>query len=415
MEHEIKSFLEEVEQYLDYKLDDKVLHEDVPESIKQDEPSSLKKIKSPRDYYRKFKEGKEGYKKLLLQSEIIGIESNLPDTIAKAEPIGNPLESTLTQISHWDRNASYKSTVYSSYKEALHETEQLYKRIESGANLDYQQIKRLVEFFFQTLLTDKAFLLNLSSWRQASAREDYLYSHALNVCLMSLNIATSFGYSESQVMDVGVSGLLADVGMMFIPKNIRFKTGKLSEHELYEVRKHPIIGCRVLEHIRGIPEHLIVSVYQHHERESGNGYPRKRKGNLIHSYAQIISVSDVYEALSSQRSYRTASMPYKAMETILRMTNKGHLNNNKVRDFIRYMSLFPIGSLVQLESGEIGKVVDSNGSHFTRPVVSILTDKEGRMLNDDEVNNLDLSRYTDSRIKQALENNHIRNHVLTGF
>jgi HD-GYP domain-containing protein (c-di-GMP phosphodiesterase class II) len=321
----------------------------------------------------------------------------------------------MSQITMWDRSLQYKQDLLVSYYDALKATKRLFEQLASGEKVPFVYVETLVDNFLKSLVIDKAVLLNLASIRVISEKEDYLFSHALNVCLIALNIAAAQGYNQDQVLEIGESALLSDVGMMLVPRAIRFKKGKLEEEEVYEIRKHPVLACQLLESVEGIPESVIVSAYQHHERQSGMGYPKKRQGRFIHQYAQLVSIADVYEAISSRRNYRNAHIPYHAMEMVLKMTNKGYLNNEKVRKFIQVMSLFPIGSLVQLISGRLGKVVAAIVAAYTRPVVSILTNEKGKIIGDREINELDLCRYDTDEIILPLKTDFIRHNTMTGF
>ncbi len=321
MEDDLNKLFSEVEQSLKTRLDDELLAEVEQRGgeVPLDKPSLeqvTKKLKA-------FKAGQAGFKKLLVQPEIIRLDTSLKDVKSSDMPSGKALNAGISQISYWERTQQYKSNVYMRYYDAIREAEQLYKGIADGRTMTHKYVEKLIEHFFETLVVDRAILLNLSSIRLLNPREDYLYSHALNVCLIALNIATALGYSQEQVIQIGEAALLSDTGMMLVPKDIRFKKGKLTSMELFEVKKHPVLSYYLLEEISGLPKQVLMAAYQHHERVSGKGYPKQRPAHLIHNYAQLVGVADVYEAISSNRVYRSAHRPYKAMETILHMANKG--------------------------------------------------------------------------------------------
>jgi HD-GYP domain-containing protein (c-di-GMP phosphodiesterase class II) len=210
------------------------------------------------------------------------------------------------------------------------------------------------------------------------------------VCLLSINIAAAMGYNEEQIQEIGTGALLHDIGMLLIPREIWQKEARLDESEWFEVMKHPMLGLHVLENVTRLPASVPLIAYQAHERINGRGYPKQRHSRLIHHYAQIVQIADVYEALASPRPYRGPYIPYKAMEMVVRMTRTGFFHNEKTRLFIEYASLFPVGSLVELTDGRIAKVIKANGSHYTKPQLSVLTDEHGTALPKDEIYQLDL-------------------------
>jgi HD-GYP domain-containing protein (c-di-GMP phosphodiesterase class II) len=202
--------------------------------------------------------------------------------------------------------------------------------------------------------------------------------------------------------------------MMLVPERIRLKRGKLSEGELFEIKKHPMLGLSLLEHVHGLSEAVLIIPYQHHERISGSGYPDKRTGNLVSKFSRIVSIADVFTALINRRSYRESLVPYQAMVSLLSMGGEGHLDGEHIKQFLKTMSIFPLGSLVRLTSGRIAKVVGPNASEFTKPVVSLLTSENGVPLAKKEVAQIDLTA-SEEKIVEALPNHIISHNVMDGF
>lgn len=237
----------------------------------------------------------------------------------------------------------------------------------------------------------------------------------MNVCLLSINIAAAAGYSESQVVEIGMAALLHDIGMTLIPESIRYKSGALNEDEHFEVHKHPVMGLHLLQKVSSIPDSVSFVAYQHHEREDGKGYPKARKGRFLHSYARIVMIADVFEALSSPRAFRPAHIPYKAMENMLTFARQGLFDRDFIKALINYASLFPVGSLVRLSTQEVAKVVEASHGHHTKPVVSIITDAKGSLLPGEKTRQVDLSKETNVKIIQALGNAAVKTEIMTGF
>ncbi|HEX3019582.1 MAG TPA: HD domain-containing phosphohydrolase, partial [Chitinispirillaceae bacterium] len=206
-----------------------------------------------------------------------------------------------------------------------------------------------------------------------------------------------------------------DIGMLLIPQEIRLKSSRPTEDEWYEIQKHPLTGIYLLERISRLPEPVILMTYQSHERENGKGYPKQRSSSLIDNYAKILSVADIFEALSSPRSYRDAYLPYKAIETLITMTRQGLVNGEYVKALLEYTSLFPIGSIVELSNKSIGRVVKSNGTSFAKPSVCILIDNKGNILEKDEQYIEDLSSNTSVQIVKAHQTSQFSQNIMLGF
>jgi HD-GYP domain-containing protein (c-di-GMP phosphodiesterase class II) len=317
--------------------------------------------------------GEDGYKQLLANSKTEEVENRITRDLASDKPIGPPLASKARQMKVSERTPQYKDIVATTYASALAQSREILLDIVLGKFQNSQQIKSIVERFVRTFISDKNILLNISTTKHSG--EEYFFNHALNVCLLAINISAAAGYSEPQVVEIGMGAFLHDIGMLLVPHSIRLKQDKLTEDEFFEVRKHPILGLHIIERIQNLPSSVSYIVYQSHERENGKGYPKQRVGRFIHNYAKIVQLADIYESMSSPRPYRSSYLPYKAMETLIKMAHEGTLNMDFVKSFLTYTSLFPVGSMVELNDNRIGKVIQSNGTLFAKPVVSVLAQR----------------------------------------
>ncbi|MDB5051698.1 MAG: metal dependent phosphohydrolase [Fibrobacteres bacterium] len=327
-------------------------------------------------------------------------------------PVGPALTQFMTQVMVRDRTEPYKQETRKLFEDAVGQVRILFGKIVRGEIASNSIIRAIVGSFMDTFMKDQNLLLNLAAFPQTGL--DYLYDHSVKMCLLSLSLASAAGYSRSQSIEIAQGALLADVGMMLVPERIRLKRGKLSESEQFEMRKHPILGLSLLEHIHGLSEAVLVIPYQHHERISGNGYPDNRSGALVSRFSRIVSIADVFTALINQRTYRESIVPYQAMVAVLSMGGAGHLDGENIKQFLKTMSIFPLGSLVRLTSGRVAKVVSPNASEFTKPTVSVLTDESGSPLPRIQIVQIDLSK-SEEKIVEALPNHSISNSPLDGF
>jgi HD-GYP domain-containing protein (c-di-GMP phosphodiesterase class II) len=189
-----------------------------------------------------------------------------------------------------------------------------------------------------------------------------------------------------------MGAVLHDVGMLFVPPSVRHKAGRLTKDEWYEVQKHPILGLHLLEKVRDIPDSVAFIAYQEHERENRTGYPKQRSGRLIHRFAKIVQVADVFEAMTSPRSYREAFSLYDGAVRMLKMARRGLVPGEFVKGLLEFTSVFPIGCLVELSDGRMGRVVAANGRLYARPVISVLREKDGRWLGEERIYQIDLAQ-----------------------
>jgi HD-GYP domain-containing protein (c-di-GMP phosphodiesterase class II) len=361
----------------------------------------------------KIASGRDGLLQLLKNATGNEIDTKIRDGKTPDTPVGPALKEKASEMTSKDRTPAYKNSIKTSYTESLQQTKRLLTLLVNDQHVSNESVRSVVNQFINTYLTDKNILLNLSNTKPQDG--DYIYHHSLNVAILSINIAAALSYSEQQVIEIGMGALLHDVGMLLIPKAIRLKKGRLVEEEWYEIQKHPILGLHLLEKIDRLPDAVSIVAYQTHERENGKGYPKQRSARIIHNYAKIVSVADIFEALSTSRSYRDGNIPYKAMEMIIKMTRQGLISGEFVKALLEYTSLFPVGSIVELSNNCLGKVIKANGNSFAKPRVSIFTDPEGNKLDSSKIYEEDLSKNTTIQIIRAHPSTMTDDDIMMGF
>lgn len=206
--------------------------------------------------------------------------------------------------------------------------------------------------------------------------DHYLYSHSMNVCVYSTMLGMAYGYSNDELITLGLGALLHDVGKTQISMQVLLKPGMLSSYEFDEMKRHTERGYYLLKDEPGIPLLAAHCAYQHHERLNGTGYPRGLKGDEIHDFAKWIGIVDSYDAMTSHRIYRDAMLPHQAVEALY--SGSGTLYDTAMLKLFRdKVAIYPIGVAVKLNTGQNGVVVDINAACAHRPVVRILTDEDG--------------------------------------
>ena len=201
--------------------------------------------------------------------------------------------------------------------------------------------------------------------------DNYIFSHSLNVALYSLALGMELKLNEKQLETLGMGAILHDVGKMLIPFEILGKAGKLTEEEYELVKKHPEYGFQLLKKIHTVSLHVAHCAYQHHERLDGSGYPRGLKDNEIHDLGKIIAVADVFDAVTSNRVYRSAMLPHEGLE-ILYAGAGTQFEIPIVEAFRRAVAIYPNGLSVVLNDGRKGVVSSQNIGIGDRPIIRII-------------------------------------------
>lgn len=211
--------------------------------------------------------------------------------------------------------------------------------------------------------------------------DEYTFKHSVDVATMAMIIAKKSGMSEQEIYQIGVSGLLHDVGKSQIPNEILNKESKLTEEEFTVMKNHTLFGYNILKEKSGIPNTIVAGVLQHHEKMNGRGYPLKLSGTQISPYARVLSVADIYDALVTERPYKKGFSPHDALEMIMAMTEE--LDVDYMRSFIDTVILYPVDSVVTLSNGERAKVVKNTPQYPMRPkVVGLKSGKVFDLAND---------------------------------
>lgn len=242
-------------------------------------------------------------------------------------------------------------------------------------SIDGQRVMEIVDKIISNILANNEIIANLSDIRSV---DDYTFSHSVNVCIYSLIIGIGLGYTGEKLRELGVGAILHDIGKVMVPQEILKKPVQLNSEEFEEIKRHTYYGFEILKNARGISMTASYIALGHHERLDGSGYPYQLKNENIHKAAKIVAVSDVFDALTSDRIYRKKLYPYEVIDYITSLSSY-HFDSKVVDVFIRYVAYYPVGTAVVLSTGEKGIVSRYNKYMPTRPVVRIVMDEQGKM------------------------------------
>jgi HD-GYP domain-containing protein (c-di-GMP phosphodiesterase class II) len=208
---------------------------------------------------------------------------------------------------------------------------------------------------------------------------DTTLSHWVNVMVYALKIGIGLGYKRERLIELAMSSLLHDIGMIRIPDSIINKTEKLTDEEFGLLRRHPVFGNELLSKL--YPEYPWTAevAIQEHEREDGKGYPKGLNGNEINDYAKIVSVVDVFEALTHKRPQRKRFLPNDAVKMIVQK-EKDAFSKIVIKAMLTKLSAFPLYSYVRLNSKAIGMVIEVDEASPLRPALQMLFDDKGKKI-----------------------------------
>ncbi|WP_427339787.1 HD-GYP domain-containing protein [Caloranaerobacter sp. DY30410] len=246
--------------------------------------------------------------------------------------------------------------------------------VSSEVHID--EILIIVNQIIEEILSKDELLIRLEEIRTV---DEYTFGHSINVSVLSIITGACLGYTKEKLKELGVGAMLHDIGKVRVPDSILNKPGKLTKQEFLEIKKHTIYGYDILKTIKDISETSRLIALYHHERIDGHGYPLSIKGDEIHEFAKIVSIADVYDALTSDRVYKKRIKNYQAVEYLLTM--RGHqFDYDITKIFVNNIALYSIGEGVLLNTGEKGVVIKVNKDFPTRPVIKILYDSKGDRL-----------------------------------
>ena len=288
------------------------------------------------------------------------------------------------------------------YEDAILELRQVMDDALHGKKVQGGRLFSIAERIIQHLRVDRdTFVSFINIFGFLGETEDYLYSHSINVGILASGIGMALEYSENQLLDLCVSALLHDIGLLKVPEKIIKKPGKLDKDEFAQVIEHTSHGLELLQNISDLPESAKDVVYQHHERMDGTGYPEKRRSMEVSESAKIVAIVEVYEAMTHPRPYRGEKIiPYEGVRQVVQEA-KSAFEPRLVKKFLSFITPYPLGSFVLLNNNEIGRVVKTYEDQPLRPVIEIFFDSEGKP--PENPKRIDLSKSPVLHIEKAVD------------
>ncbi len=251
-----------------------------------------------------------------------------------------------------------------SYRDAENEAKNKLLEIVSGKESSRRKLLDITENVTENCSTNK----ELFEYMSSIVGSDLIYSHSINVSVIAKTIGAWLNLSQTQIGDLGVAGLLHDIGKAAIPEEILNKKGRLTDEEYEEVKKHPIYSYRLAQK-QNVNEDVLRGILMHHERFNGSGYPLGVKGKQIPLYARILAIADVFDAMTSNRVYRAGMCPFKVLDN-LEEEGFRSFDPKIIGIVLEGIANTYVGDTVELNNGQIGKVVFIN-KRVARPIIEV--------------------------------------------
>jgi len=260
------------------------------------------------------------------------------------------------------------------YADALTHARGFMDDVRQGTDIDCRAAIPLVENFIESVFRNESAAVTLF---KLHGFDEYTYTHSINVSLLAVILGKHLGLDKATLLQLGLAGMYHDVGKARIPEEILNKPGELTPGEFQLMKSHTLEGYKIMAAQPDLNPEILRAVVEHHERHDGSGYPRGLTGEQIGRFSRIISVVDVYDALTSRRVYKSAMAPAKALGMMYQWREKD-FPHQAIENFIRCIGVFPVGSFVQLSGGEYGIVTGVNPLKPTRPQVKVVMDAKMR-------------------------------------
>ena len=259
------------------------------------------------------------------------------------------------------------------YKGIIDRLKVAFSEAASQGTLPTEQLQRIICEIIPRMQSDSSPFLAMVNLR---THDDYTFTHATNVAVLTMAMAQRLGIADSEIHELVLGSLFHDIGKLMIPREVLNKLGGLTAQEMELIQRHPLDGARFLLSVPNISEIGLIVTFEHHMKLDGSGYPKLGGGNRPHLYAQMVAIADIYDALRTDRPYREALSPEKTASIMMKMAER-EISPHLTRHFFHVMGIYPLASMVRLDTGEIGIVKRQNPSEPLRPLVRIMFDKKG--------------------------------------
>ncbi|MFK7732611.1 MAG: HD-GYP domain-containing protein [Pseudomonadales bacterium] len=274
------------------------------------------------------------------------------------------------------------------FKDFEYSVDRLFVSMRGNGTADYQTVKASVDGIVSSIINNPDACLLLQKMRR---KGDYLFDHATGTSIWAAAFGRQLGLPKSDISDVCLAALMCDVGMISVPDDIIGKESKLSEQEFELVQGHVVQSLNHMRTQSFISKKVLMTVQHHHERIDGSGYPAGLAGDDIPLTSRIVAIADTYDAMSNHRAYACARSPAEAVRELYSLRSI-KFQEELIEEFIQAVGIYPVGTLVEISSGEVGMVLAEYRGRRLRPKIVLLADEHKEPVTDNRT--IDLANET---------------------
>lgn len=295
---------------------------------------------------------------------------------------GNTFQQKVDRPSHkFHDHLQQARKIYTDTREYIINT---YEDVKQNRKVNVKKAKGLVNDMRENITFNPHAMQWLTYLKE---RHEYTLTHSINVCILALTFGKHMQLPRTELDLLGLGALLHDIGKLKTPSEVLDKPGRLTPEEFEIMKAHPVEGHKILKDDELMPAESLEVVLHHHERKNGQGYPDQLDGESISLLTKMASIVDVYDAITSDRCYHDAISPYKALQDIYKWAEKD-FDIELVEEFMACMGIYPVGTIVELNDGQIGIVLSSTENTRLRPIVLMVKDADKKFYKQRRVYNM---------------------------
>ncbi|MFN2635973.1 MAG: HD-GYP domain-containing protein [Gemmatimonadaceae bacterium] len=280
-------------------------------------------------------------------------------------------------------NEEAKAAANRTYSQSVAVTKDVINSVRIGKTPNIRKIKRVVQGIVDQVLNEETSLIGLTAIRDY---DEYTFTHSVNVCIFSIALGRRLGMTKLQLYELGLAALMHDIGKSRVPLDLLQKTGALTDEEWKWMAAHPWLGVLVLFQFRRQQDELsyraMTVCHEHHMKIDLTGYPKTVRPRQVSVLSKIVTIADSYDAATSRRVYKTEALAPSAVLEEMRDNPRRGLDPVLVKAFINLLGIYPVGTLVVLDTFELAIVsaANPNPEALSRPIVKIISDAKGNAI-----------------------------------